>query len=457
MVKRLLVVFLALALNFFIFSAKPVLSAPGGLDLSFDGDGSTVANTVSEGMEDITLQPDNKIVAVGTNGGGNLGNLGNFVVSRYNSNGSLDTSFGGSGTVSIDFAGSRDVPYSVVVDSNGKIVVGGFSRWLGFALARLNPDGSLDTTFDADGKLTTDVSGVGGAAIRSLTVDGAGKIVAAGTVQGVDLAIARYNTDGSLDTNFDGDGIAFVDFSERDNAIDIRLQSSGKIVVAATEFPSDGNFALARLNSDGTLDMTFGTGGKVTTNINNAHNVALAMEIASGDKIVVGGTAQVSANQDFALARYTADGVLDTTFDSDGIATTNFGGSDDNNVGDVAILSDGKIIVGGNAFITGRYRSVSVRYNTNGSIDTSYGINTNGKAIIEVSGYDVYPQAVAIQGDGQIVVGGLFDIILALIGLTEVLLKTTFRRLQAGVLCQWIRRMTEHRQMIQSKLQLQPL
>lgn len=410
MFKKLFLAVLSISIGLFNFAA-PVLAAPGGLDLSFDLDGSTVANTISEGVEDIVVQQDGKIVAVGTNGGGNLGDLGNFIVVRYNINGSLDTTFDGDGTASVDFAGFRDVPYSVVVDSSRRIVIGGFSRDLGFALARLNSNGSLDTTFGPEGKVSTNILGTANAAIRSLVIDSAGKIVAAGTVERADIAVARYNDDGSLDTTFDGDGIAIVDFSSRDIAAEVRLQSDGKIVVAGTAVPLNvGNFALARLNTDGTPDNTFGINGETTTGISsNGTTLASAMELQRDGKVVVGGTAHFGQSQDFALARYTANGVLDTTFDSDGIASTNFGGSDDNNLGDVAITGDDKIIAAGNGFITGRYRSVSVRYNSSGSIDTSYGINTNGKAIISVSGYDVYPSAVAIQSDGQIVVGGLFD------------------------------------------------
>ena len=395
------VISLILSTNILFFSAFPtlVLATPGALDRSFDGDGTTNLATVSEGIEDIAAQPDGKIIVVGTNGGGNAGDLANFEFIRYNNDGSLDTGFGNNGSVSVDFAGLRDVPFSVVVDSSGKIIAGGFSRKLGYALVRLNSDGSLDTSFDGDGRVIVTTSGT----IRSLVVDGNGKIVAAGGFDNVNIRVVRFNNDGSLDTSFSGDGIAEVGFN---SAIDVRLQSSGKIVVAGTK---DSDFAVARLNTDGSLDTLFGTNGIVLTDINNAHNPAEAMEISSSDKIIVGGTAQLGQSQDFALVQYTADGALDTTFDSDGIATTNFGGSDDNNFGDVALNGGGKIIVAGNAFITGRYRTVSTRYNSNGSIDTSYGINSNGKAIIEVSGFDISPRAIAIQADGQVVIGGVFD------------------------------------------------
>lgn len=393
--------------------AGAVLAAPGGLDLSFDGDGAAVASTIREGVEDMVVQQaDGKIVAVGGVGGSSFAdsNLSNFVIYRYNTDGSLDSTFDSDGKATVDFGGLRDVAYTAAVDSSGKIVVGGFSRGLGFVLVRLNSNGSLDTDFDSDGKVSTVIPGTNSAAIRSLVLDANGKIVVAGTVENADIAVARYNTNGSLDTAFDGDGIAIVDITPRDNAVDVRLQSDGKIVVAGTVYSNNvSDYALARLNTDGTLDSTFGTNGIVTTDINNDSNFALAMEVQGDDKIVVAGTAQGGANQDFALARYTANGTLDSTFDADGIATTNFGGSDDNNVGDVAVLTGGKIIIAGNAFITGKYQSVSVRYNSNGSIDTSYGVNTNGKAIISVSGYDVYPSAVAIQSDGQIVIGGIFD------------------------------------------------
>ena len=213
-------------------------------DTSFDGDGRL--NTPPDCTNGVAMQPDGKIVIVGRQG--------DFKLVRYTVDGSLDTIFGDSGIANTDFFGFEDQGSSVVVQADGKIVVAGYATSGGnrdFALARYNNDGSLDTSFDGDGKVTTDFAGSTDFA-TSVAVQADGRIIVAGQSDtgggDYDFALARYNVNGSLDTSFNGDGRLTTDFgSSQDRATSVALQADGKIVVAGYTFNGSFNvFALAR-------------------------------------------------------------------------------------------------------------------------------------------------------------------------------------------------------------------
>ena len=229
----------------------------GTLDTSFSGDGKQTTNF--GGGRDlaagVAVQGDGKIVAVGDAG---PSGFGDFALTRYNPNGSLDTSFSGDGRQTTDF-GDSDGASGVAVQDDGKTVVAGFSfngTDSEFALARYNPNGSLDTTFSADGKQTTSFGGIGDQA-TGVAIQGDGKIVAVGGGGNGDFALARYNPNGSLDTSFSGDGKQTTDFGGAfgDRATGVALQGDGKIV--AVGFGGNGDFALARYNPNGSLDTSF--------------------------------------------------------------------------------------------------------------------------------------------------------------------------------------------------------
>src|SRR5918999_1292608 len=231
------------------------------------------------------------------------------------------------------------------------------------------PPGDLDPTFDGDGKVTTDVAGSFDQAF-GMAIQGDGKIVAAGVavVSGADdFALARYNSDGSLDITFDGDGKVTTDFGS-DQAFAVAIQGDGKIVAAGGAFVSNNqDFALARYNTDGSLDTTFDGDGKVTTDLAGGTDQAYAVAIQGG-KIVVTGGAVVSGGEDFALARYNTDGALDTTFSGDGRVNTDFGSANEQARG-VAIQGDGKIVVAGFAFVSGANDFALARYQSQGTAD----------------------------------------------------------------------------------------
>jgi uncharacterized delta-60 repeat protein len=351
----------------------------GNLDPVFDGDGRVTTDFGGqERVHGLAIQSNGRVVAAGWTGVGD-----DFAVARYRRDGGLDTSFGGDGTVTTDFGGSEGAR-DVVIQPDGRIVVAGSSVTDAFAgnfvLARYNPDGSLDASFGSDGRVTTDFgapSELFGAALESN-----GRIVVVGyaTPLGVDAALARYNSDGTLDTSFDGDGKIVADLGEGegDALLDLAIQGDGSIVVAGAVDPpgqgTDGSdFVLARFNADGILDpqgvdpyldAPFGTDGVVRTDFAGGEDEAHAMAIESGGKIVVAGVAPPGDGLpgDFALARYKADGSLDESFGSGGRVTTDFG-SDTDEIWDVALQADGAIVAAGRADSAGLQFAVA-RYLT---------------------------------------------------------------------------------------------
>jgi uncharacterized delta-60 repeat protein len=373
----------------------------GSLDSSFNSDGKTTTDFFSDwdGAVSVALQSDGKIVVSGY---AYDGSDGDFAIARYNTDGSLDTSFDSDGKVTTDFAGYDDGGTGVAIQSNGEIVAVGSAMvdavMYELGVARYNSDGSLDTSFDSDGK-RTDVFDGSCDDGQAVAVQSDGKTVVAFSTTtlgsaGYDFGVARYNVDGTLDTSFGTNGKVVIDFdSDDDNVHGVAIQSDGKIVVAgAAIIDGHGNFALVRFNSNGTLDTGLGTGGKVTTSFSNS-DAAFGVAIQSDGKIVVAGT----NGSDFALARYNTDGSLDTSFDSDGKQTTNMGGTD--MAYSVAIQSDGKLVVAGK----NDSDFAIARYNTDGSLDTSF--SGDGKQTTDFGGSD-YIQSIAIQSDGKIVAVG---------------------------------------------------
>jgi uncharacterized delta-60 repeat protein len=294
--------------------------------------------------------------------------------------GDLDPTFGLHGLVTTSFGGSHDYGRGVAIQTDGKTVVAGESYGPGdydFAVARYNPDGSLDTAFSGDGKLTTDFGSPYDYAF-GVAIQADGKIVVAGHSNG-DFAVARYNADGSLDTSLDGDGKLTTDFgSTSDGAYSVAIQADGKIVVAGSSYNSGSkdDFAVARYNTDGSLDTLFDGDGKLTTGfVSFSEDRADCVAIQADGKIVVAGHSRNGASgpRDFAVARYNTNGSLDTSFDSDGKLTTNFGSSD--YAYGVAIQADGKIVVAGMSggdFAVARYEGIDIPvgdYDQNGTVD----------------------------------------------------------------------------------------
>lgn len=393
-----------------VFSAVRY-NTDGSLDTTFDGDGrvTTTVNT-NPAAASVAIQSDGKIVVAG-----NASSSGNtdFALVRYNTNGSLDTTFDGDGRVTTPIGTGTDFATSVRVQSDGKIVASGGANMPteDFAVIRYNSNGSLDTTFDTDGKATTNF-GTAIDGLSSMAIQTDDKIIAFGyyttSANLGDFAIARFNTNGSLDTTFDADGKQTTDVGDIGSiGYSVAVQTDNKIVVAGVaQIPGANKFAVVRFNGDGSLDNTFGTNGKAVIPVSSSSETAQAVAIQSDGKIVVGGIAIVGSNSVFAIARLNSDGSFDSSFDTDGIANTIIGSS--SSVRSLTVQADGKIIAAGPAFITGNGNDFAVvRYNSDGTLDTSF--DTDGIVTTNIetgnSGNDL-ANSVAVQPDGKILVGG---------------------------------------------------
>jgi uncharacterized delta-60 repeat protein len=316
----------------------------GALDPSF-GDGGKVVTSFGPGITvayGIAIQADGRIVAAGSAADENQ-----FAVARYNADGTLDTSFDGDGRVTATFTDDHDFALDVATQPDGGIVAVGTGSFAQFGVMRFASDGSLDGSFGQGGKVLTDVTG-GLDVAFAVAIQPDGKIVAAGRAAGGAgrFALVRYNPDGALDASFGGDGIVTTNFTRGHDAVrDVAIQGDGKIVAAGRARGAAGRFALARYRPDGSLDPTFGRRGRVLTDFSPGLDLALGLAIQGNGRIVAAGHAG-GPNHSFAVARYLANGRLDRSFANDGKTTVDFTRGDDF-ARDVVIQRDGKIVMGG--------------------------------------------------------------------------------------------------------------
>jgi uncharacterized delta-60 repeat protein len=328
----------------------------GGVDPTFGSGGRVITGFGGEldSPHGVVIQPDGRIVAAGfTDAGGSR----DFALARYFPNGSLDPSFGAAagtpGRVVTDLGGDDEIN-EVLLQRDGKIVAAGPSDAGGtndFATVRYQADGSLDLSFGAaagtPGRVITDFGGGDVAAGAALQEDG--RIVLAGSAAG-DVALARYLADGTLDPTFgpDHNGKVLVDFlGQETSGRDVAIQGNGKIVVIGDTFLGIAeDFAVARLNPDGSLDNTFDGDGRLTTDFGGDTDNPDSVAIEPGGRIVVAGVSNASGSLDFAVARYLPNGALDPSFGSGGKVTTDFGGFEFPDA--VFLQGAGRILVVGN-------------------------------------------------------------------------------------------------------------
>jgi uncharacterized delta-60 repeat protein len=402
-------------------------AAAGDLDPTFGSGGKVFTDfgsTRDSAGRTVAIQGDGKIVVAGFS---HLrgGDEEDFALARYNRDGSLDQSFGLGGKVLTDFGvGTSQQAHALAIEPDGKIVAAGWSFVSGsfhFALARYNRDGSLDQSFGSGGKVLTDIGPFGGTA-QALAIEPNGKIVAAGD-NSSGFVLVRYNPDGGLDSTFGSGGKVFTDLGFGSRTWSVAIERNGKIVAAGQGITGGGcfdpacfDFGLVRYNRDGSLDQSFGLGGKVFTDFGESFDQALDMTIGPGGKIVAAGGRSASGSDDFALARYKRDGSLDQSFGSGGKVLTDFASGSDDQAWAIARTAHGKLIaagIGGFPSGTGNFDGAFARYNGNGSLDQSLG--SGGKVLIDVGfGADFVFDA-AIDHAGRIVAvgdsGGDFDVL----------------------------------------------
>jgi uncharacterized delta-60 repeat protein len=396
-------------------------AAPGDLDSSFGiggkvttpflryGNGFTWTNARASS---VVVLPDGKIVL----GGYADTNVDDFALARYLSDGSLDLSFNGTGKVTTDFTPgdySHEQASGMALQADGKILLAGYTVLNNksvFALARYTSGGTLDTSFNGTGRVITVFDGPSGATCLATQSDG--KIVVCGyTSSGRDgnsrvFAVLRYNDNGTLDTSFNGTGMVTTALGgSYDVPRSAVLQSDGKIVVAGESTNPDGNgvFAIARYSCNGTLDTSFNGTGKIRTAVNaTSHSQGRSVAIQGDGKIVIAGNSyDASGNGSFALIRYTAAGALDTSFNTTGIVNTPVGSTAMGQGLGMVIQANGKIVVAGTA---GKGPNFGLaRYHPTGSLDTTF--NGTGIVVTDVGSLDE-AFAVALQSDGKIVAAG---------------------------------------------------
>ncbi|MCS7204592.1 MAG: delta-60 repeat domain-containing protein [Leptospiraceae bacterium] len=336
--------------------------------------------------------------------------------------GEIDTSFGTLGKVIIDFDNNNDKAYAIAIQPNGKILLAGTAIVFissDFALVRLNPDGSLDTSFgpSLNGKVTTDVSGAGSTEEgRAMVLQPDGKILVAG-LSDQDSAVVRYHPDGNIDTQFGTNGIARSNYSMYDEAFSMAIDSAGRIILGgkASYIGRGYDFALFRFLPNGNLDTSFNGNGYLIEDFGSSDYIRSVKIQQPGDKILVVGDSEVNSlpNYEFFVLRYNASGIPDTEFDSDGISYVDINFVDD--AYDIAIQPNNQIIVVGNTTEgVGPGRDVGIiRLNSDGSLDTSFG--NGGEVIIDMDetnsniygDYDKdFAMKVALQPNGKIIVVG---------------------------------------------------
>jgi len=359
-------------------AASPALAAPGDLDPSF-GTGGVVLGPLGSQFFDVVRQPDGKLVAAGYR---TLAPA-HFLIARFETDGTLDATFGTGGMVETAIGTAQfTIADDVVLQPDGKIVVAGYyfqgtGSHVTFALARYETDGSLDATFGTGGIVT--LGGPGDQCAYALVLQSDGKLVAAGggwnpSASDWQSVLARFETDGTLDATFGTGGVVTRPGSQVDA---ILQQPDGKLVAAGyykADIASFLDFAVFRYETDGSLDPSFGTGGMASTSISVQYDHAFAIVRQADGGFVVGGWRwddSTNSDKSLVLVRYDAAGVLDATFGTGGISQV------PNARHDVPVglteQPNGKLVMAAHLVVDDLSNIAVVRWQANGTLDTNFG------------------------------------------------------------------------------------
>jgi uncharacterized delta-60 repeat protein len=395
-----------------LFASSYASAQAGTLDPTFATGGLFQAPTSKSATNAVAIQSDGKIVVAGI---GVFNNAFADMLFRLNTDGTLDTSFGSGGVANFLPTGAVDEEgfFGVAIQSDGKIVAAA-DAINGVQLVRVESNGSLDTSFGTGGftSLISVEFGNGGLALQAN-----GKILlVAGSIN--PSLMARYTTSGQLDTSFGSGGLVNLQYGTPSQ---VAVQSNGKILVTSSGFgkivfgaPAAQTGSIARYNSNGTIDTTFGAAGMAASVAS-----ASALVLQGDGKILVAGAitsklnAPLTANDiGFGVVRYNANGSIDGSFGTRGVAITDFGATaNDSGAFAVAVQSTGDIVAAGAAGVSSSATFTSssfglTRYTSAGKIDTTFG--TNGIVITAINTGNVVSviNALAIQSDGKIVVAG---------------------------------------------------
>ena len=321
----------------------------GTLDTTWNGTGKVITAIGSGGdtASAMTLQPDGKVLLAGQcDSNGHY----EFCAARYNASGTLDTTWNGTGKVITTISGAWDSAHAITLQPDGKVLLAGrcyTSPSTDFCATRYNANGTLDTTWNGTGKVITDIGIVSGSA-AAVTVQPDGKVLLAGYCYNGgnnEYCATRYNANGTLDTTWNGTGRVITAMGGGDGtASAMTLQPDGKVLLAGT---CSSDFCAARYNANGSLDTSWNGTGKLLTAIGSGYDSAGAITLQPDGKVLLAGYCYNGTNDDFCAARYNSNGTLDTSWNSTGKVITAIGSSDDTSTA-MTLQPDGRVLVAGN-------------------------------------------------------------------------------------------------------------
>ena len=392
------------------------LAADGTLDAAFGADGIATVDFGGTGEVAFAViqQSDGKLVLAGTaSTAGVLDDVSSdMALARFNADGSLDTTFGNAGLVTLDLD-VFDYAFDVIQQANGKLVVAGATNSTNelvgtgrATFARFNANGSLDTSFGSGGSVSVDFGSELQSRAESLAQQADGMLVAVGTVRvssldSSDMGLMRLTADGVPDPLFDGDGMIAVDFDgNRDDGYAVAIQPNGAIVAAGV---SSGHSALLRVNGDGSLDSTFGNGGKSVINLGGLSSRLRSIVVRADNSLAATGhrlNSESFAN-DMIVARFLSNGTLDWTYADEGVATADFGN------GHVAPWSlgsaliqqaDGKLVAAGRTAVG----FSAARFDDGATFPGHIGLITTNRTVAEATATVVYTVRRTGGSDGSV-------------------------------------------------------
>ncbi|HWB26527.1 MAG TPA: T9SS type A sorting domain-containing protein [Chitinophagaceae bacterium] len=376
----------------------PSIAQDGTLDATFGTNGKAITNVAGVGDMGISvgMQSTGKIVLGGTTV---VSSEQNFALVRYLANGKVDSSFGINGRAVAVFNG---ISLSAIkLQPDDKIVAAGYVySGTNIALMRFTADGIVDSSFGVNGRVLSTING-DIVSCNAIEIQDDGKIIVDGSI-GCDVLVCRFKTDGTFDSSFGTNGIKIIDAGGCDKANAIAIQADKKIIIAG--YTADGalaHFLVGRIDASGNIDSSFGTNGLATTDIRQTYNQVTSCAIQPDGKIVIGGSAKYFSTA-FGIARYTSNGIIDSTFGTNGKAEYQFPGNS-NNPNAVALQADGKIVFSGWINDGGALEIAMLRYKTGGTIDSSFGLNG---AVTTGNGNGIFGYSLVIQPDAKILVGG---------------------------------------------------
>lgn len=387
-----------------------LFAQPGSLDATFNGNGKilTSISTGTDEAQDVAIQADGKIVVAGYSSNGT--NF-DYVVVRYNTDGTLDNTFGASGKLVLNIS-NYDMAYAVAINTDGKIYVAGitgatsFYGGGNFGVVRLNPNGTTDTTFGTNGVATVTFPGTDYFTNMKLQSDG--KILLCGynvvdvTGNYSDFSIARLNADGTIDFDFSNDGKNTVNFNSDDRARVMQVDAMGNIYLGGT---GSSNICIVKLFSDGSIDTSYGTNGKVNTRYNTQSSNLNDMILLDNGSIVFTGYLY-STEYEMLVGKLDSTGAFDTSFGTNGATVTDVDNNSEDTAYSLVIQPDDKIIISGRSYTSGSYYFAILRYTNSGLLDNTF--SNDGKVLTAFGTSWCMGLASALQSDGKLVVTGSY-------------------------------------------------